>query len=67
LVFIAVSPSIIISEAVIIADEYYDDLLAIEEKIGKNMLLMLPRIGLMTIISLYEVWLYVGLVMEYQF
>jgi hypothetical protein len=42
LVFIAVSPSIIISKAVIIADDYYDDLLAIEEKIGKNMLLMLP-------------------------
>ena len=42
MVFIAVSPSIIISEAVIIADDYYDDLLAIEEKIGKNMLLMLP-------------------------
>jgi hypothetical protein len=42
LFFIAVSPSIIISVAVIIADDYYDDLLAIEEKIGKNMLLMLP-------------------------
>jgi hypothetical protein len=34
--------SIIISEAVIIADYYYDDLLSIEEKMGKNMLLMLP-------------------------
>jgi hypothetical protein len=42
LVFIAVSPSIIISEDVIIADDYYDDLLPIEEKMGNNMLLMQP-------------------------
>lgn len=42
LVFIEEYPSIIISQAVIIADDYYDDLLAIQEKIGKNMLLILP-------------------------
>jgi hypothetical protein len=42
MVFVEEYPSIIISQAVIIADDYYDDLLTIQEKIGKNMLLILP-------------------------
>jgi hypothetical protein len=43
LVFIAVSPSIIISESVIIAeDDDYDNLLSIEEKMGENMLRIPP-------------------------